>query len=69
MGNFILPQVALYSLFFETFPTYEEIASGTPKLTLIFKVKEENPDEKSLVVRDRGFEPLTLPTSRGCSTN
>ena len=62
-------QVALYSLFFEEFPTYEEIASGTPKLTFMFKVKNENKDEKSQVVRDRGVEPLTYPTSRGRSTN
>ncbi len=40
-------QLALYSLFFEEFPTYEEIVSRTPKLTLVFKVNNEITDSKS----------------------
>lgn len=50
-------QVALYSLFFERFPTYEEIISGTPKLTFIFKLNEEKLNEESLNVRRQGIEP------------
>ncbi|MDB4984656.1 MAG: hypothetical protein JWM20_835 [Patescibacteria group bacterium] len=50
-------QITLYSLFFEEFPTYEEIVSRTPKLTFIFKINEEKLDEKSLTVRRQGIEP------------
>ena len=35
-------QITMYGLFFEEFPTYEQIANGTPKLTLVFKLSEEN---------------------------
>lgn len=49
-------QLALYSLFFDGLPTYEEILSGTPKLTLLFKVKNENSDDKSQSVTSRRIE-------------
>ncbi len=54
-------QLALYSLFFDGLPTYEEILSGTPKLTLLFKVKNENSDDKSQSVTLRGIEPRLQP--------
>jgi site-specific DNA recombinase len=41
----------------------------TTKIASIFKVKDVFLPSSSPNVRDRGFEPLTLPTSRGCSTN
>ena len=51
-------KVSRPSLFFEEFPTYEKLASGTPKLTFVFKVKEENLDRESQVVREE-FLPRT----------
>lgn len=43
-------QRQLYSLFFEEFPTYTQIVSGTPKLSLVFKLSEEfKVDESALV--------------------
>ena len=50
-------QLALFSLFFEEFPTYEEILSATPKLTLAFKLNKEAFDAKALKVTLRGIEP------------
>jgi site-specific DNA recombinase len=50
-------QIALFSLFFEKFPTYEEIVSGTPKLTPIFKLFDENGDDESKLVTLPGVEP------------
>ena len=53
----IQEQVALYSLFFERFPTYSEILNGTPKLTLLFNIKNSFRDEKSQSVTLPGVEP------------
>ncbi len=50
-------QVALYSLFFSEFPTYPEILNGTPKLTLMFKLNQENTDENSQLVSLIEIEP------------
>jgi site-specific DNA recombinase len=33
--------MSIFSLFFEEFPTYSQIVSGTPKLSLVFKLSEE----------------------------
>ena len=50
-------QLALYSVFFERFPTYEEIANGTPKLSLVFRLSEEDSRDKSQMVTLPGVEP------------
>ncbi|MEN9582089.1 MAG: hypothetical protein RL641_43 [Candidatus Parcubacteria bacterium] len=44
------------SLFFEEFPTYTQIVSGTPKLTRVFKVSEEYKVNKDLLVTPRRIE-------------
>lgn len=51
-----------FSLIFEDFPTYEELQSGTPSLTPIFKLRkdfEEGKDEKSLLasLQGQGWNP------------
>ncbi len=46
-----------FSLFFEEFPTYTELVSGTPKLSLIFRLSEEFKVNKDLLVTLRGIEP------------
>ena len=45
------------SLFFEEFPTYAQIASGTPKLTSVFKLSEEFKVNEDLLVTLPGVEP------------
>jgi hypothetical protein len=52
-------QVAIWSLVFDELPTYEEIKTGTPKLSLCFKLKNTPKGASSRVVRD---ERLELPT-------
>ena len=47
----------LMSLFFEETPTYEEILSGTPKLTCVFKLSEQFKVNKSQLVTLPGIEP------------
>lgn len=55
-------QLALYSVFFERFPTYDEIANGTPKLSLVFRLSEENSRDKSQMVSLQQIEPFdSLP--------
>ncbi len=49
--------------------TFQKGKFRTGELASIFKVKDIFLPSSSSTVRDRGFEPLTLPTSRGCSTN
>ena len=44
------------SLFFEEFPTYTQILSGTPKLTRVFKVSEEYKVNEDLLVIPRRVE-------------
>lgn len=62
-------QEAIWSLVFEELPTYEQIKTGTPKLSLCFKLKDTQEGVLNSVVRGKGFEPLAFPTSRGRSTN
>lgn len=45
-----------FSLFFEEFPTYTELVSGTPKLSLVFKLSEEFKVNQDLVVTLRRVE-------------
>lgn len=57
-------QMSLYKIFFESLPTYKEIVSGTPKISLFFKLKEENSevnDGISELVTLRGIEPRLPP--------
>lgn len=53
-------QEATFSLFFDRFPTYTEIVSGTPKLSLVFKLSEEFKVNQDLAVTPRRVE-LRLP--------
>jgi hypothetical protein len=53
-----LTQRALFGLVFEATPTYDEIVSGTPKLTWIFRLSSEFMPDKSQLVAPRGIEPL-----------
>ena len=50
-------QQAIYKILFDELPTYQELVSGTPKVSLFFKINNENRDEKSLDVTLRGIEP------------
>ena len=43
-------QLALFHLFFDEFPTYTEIVSGTPKLSLIFAITKPQHDAEALLV-------------------
>lgn len=43
-------QMAIYKILFKEFPTYKEVVSGTPKISLFFKIISKNKDEKSLNV-------------------
>jgi hypothetical protein len=53
-------QQAIWSLVFEELPTYEEIKTGTPKLSLCFNVKTTSKGGSHDVVGDKGLEPLTF---------
>lgn len=53
-------QQAIWSLVFRELPTYEEIKTGTPKLSLCFNVKTTNEGGSHDVVGDEGFEPPTF---------
>lgn len=50
-------QQALFGLVFEEFPTYNEILSGTPKLSLVFAIKKNHLDGDSSLVTSPGVEP------------
>jgi site-specific DNA recombinase len=54
-------QRELFSLFFEEMPTYTELVSGTPKLSLVFKLSEEFKVNEDLLVIPRGIEPRFIP--------
>ena len=56
-----LLQQALFSLVFEKFPDYNEIANGTPKLTWVFYLSSDMITTESLRVLSRGIEPLSDP--------
>ena len=62
-------QQAIWSLVFEELPTYEEIKTGTPKLSLCFKIKTTSKDGSYDGVDPSGFEPLTscMPCMRSTS--
>ena len=50
-------QRELFGLVFEKMPTYEEIVSGTPKLSYAFNLSSGNVADKSHLVTPRGVEP------------
>ena len=54
-------QLALYGLFFDEYPTYEEIVNGTPKLSLVFKLNDENKGIETQLVTLRGIGPRLPP--------
>lgn len=49
-------QLALFSLVFETFPTYADIVNGTPQLTWIFELSSTSATAESLLVRLRKLD-------------
>ncbi len=53
--------LAVFGLIFEEFPTYSEIVSGTPKLTLILRVNNEKHTSKDQLVTLRRIELRLLP--------
>ncbi len=50
-------QRALFGLVFEEVPTYDELISGTPKLTWVFKLSSDFVKQNSQYVRAEGVEP------------
>lgn len=50
-------QQALFGLVFEEFPTYNEILSGTPKLSPVFATKKTHRIDESILVTLPGIEP------------
>ncbi len=48
--------VNTFSLFFDKFPTYTELVSGTPKLSLVFKLSEEFKVNQDLLVSVQQIE-------------
>ncbi len=55
----ITQEQALWTLVFNELPTYTEIASGTPKLSLIFQDNRTILDEENLIVRRKRIELLS----------
>lgn len=51
----------LFGLVFEEMPTYAEIVSGTPKLSLVFELSSGFVPDKNLLVTLRGIEPRFTP--------
>jgi site-specific DNA recombinase len=51
----------LYGLVFEKIPTYTEIVSGTPKLSLVFELSSGFVPDKNLMVTLPGFAPGLQP--------
>ncbi len=47
---------SLYSLVFDELPTYKEIVSGTPKLSLAYRLSQEFDEQKAPVVTSRRIE-------------
>lgn len=54
-------QIAVNSLFFEELPTYTEILSGTPKLTLFFKLLSSSNDKEDVLVTLQRVELCFYP--------
>lgn len=62
-ANFLLgarnkPQrLAYFSLMFDELPTYQDVIDGTPKLSWVFRLKDDSSVTESDNVRRAGFEP------------
>jgi site-specific DNA recombinase len=54
-------QKVLFGLLFETLPTHIEMANGTPKLSLAFKLSDEYERDKTQLVTLPGVEPGLPP--------
>lgn len=52
---------ALFGLVFDELPTYDQIVKGTPKLSLVYKLKDEHENDERLSVTSRGIEPRLQP--------
>ncbi len=50
----------MYPSFFWKMPIHKEMRTGTPKLSLCFKVKSTNKGASDSNVGDKGLEPLTF---------
>jgi hypothetical protein len=61
--------VNIFSLLFDKFPTYTELVSGTPKLSLVFKLSEEFKVNKDLLVSIQQIEPSGFFTLQGLSVS
>jgi DNA invertase Pin-like site-specific DNA recombinase len=53
-------QTTLFSLVFDTFPTYEEISLGTPKLSWVFELSSDSANAESILVRLRSLDWNTI---------
>jgi site-specific DNA recombinase len=53
-------QTTLFGLVFDTFPTYEEMRLGTPKLSWIFELFSNSADAESILVRLRDMDWNTV---------
>lgn len=60
-GDDLRLRQALFGLVFEEQPTYAELISGTPKLSLAFAKQKNHLEDGSLVVTPRGVEPRFTP--------
>lgn len=68
-GENVAQRQAIFSLIFEKLPTYDELAFGTPQLSLVFELSRQLEEGKSPVVDQWGFEPQTFALQRRCSTS
>ena len=57
-GNFTILR-ALFGLVFDKLPNFDEIANGTPNLSIPYKLSREFVDDKSFIAGDEGIEPPT----------
>ena len=56
-------QASLFGLVFETFPTYEEIINGTPKLSWIFELSSKSATAESVLVSLRSLDWNTIEST------
>lgn len=56
-GSNPLQNAAIFGLFFEELPTYDDLKFGTPKLSCLFKLNDEYKTSKEISVIRQGLEP------------
>lgn len=56
-SNNMFRQQNYFGLLFDSFPTYNDIVNGTPKLSLVFEINEDFKKTKSLITAPQGIEP------------